>query len=102
MLDSSTNKREPPRYNWNIVENGVKHHKPNQTKPDMLDSVTVCRFRTINNKLPIETGKWQIIDRGQRICNLCNKLQIGDEYHYFFNCIFLRHKHKEFIKAFFH
>jgi hypothetical protein len=29
----------------------------NQTKPDMLDSVTVCRFRTINNKLPIETGK---------------------------------------------
>ena len=21
----------PPRYNWNIVESGVKHHKPNQT-----------------------------------------------------------------------
>jgi len=19
----------PPRYNWNIVESGVKHHKPN-------------------------------------------------------------------------
>jgi hypothetical protein len=22
----------PPRYNWNIVESGVKHHNPNQTK----------------------------------------------------------------------
>jgi hypothetical protein len=22
----------PPRYNWNIVESSVKHHKPNQTK----------------------------------------------------------------------
>ena len=21
---------KPPRYGWNIVENGVKHHKPNQ------------------------------------------------------------------------
>jgi hypothetical protein len=23
-----------PRYNWNIVESGVKHHKPNQTAKD--------------------------------------------------------------------
>ena len=27
----STNKNWPPRYNWNIVESGVKHYKPNQT-----------------------------------------------------------------------
>jgi hypothetical protein len=26
---SSTNKTWPPRYNWNIVESGVKHHDPN-------------------------------------------------------------------------
>ena len=25
---SSTNKTDSPQYNWNIVENGVKHHKP--------------------------------------------------------------------------
>ena len=23
---------EPPRYNWNIVENGIKHHNPNPLK----------------------------------------------------------------------
>ena len=26
---SSTNKNWPPRYNWNIVEGGVKHHQTN-------------------------------------------------------------------------
>ena len=26
---SSTNKTRQPRYNWNIVESGVKHHNPN-------------------------------------------------------------------------
>ena len=25
---SSINKKLPPQYNWNIVESGVKHHKP--------------------------------------------------------------------------
>ena len=24
----------PPRYNWHIVESGIKHRKPNQTKPE--------------------------------------------------------------------
>jgi hypothetical protein len=30
---SSANKTDRPQYNWNIVESGVKHHKPkpNQT-----------------------------------------------------------------------
>ena len=28
-----------PRYNWNIVESGVKHHKPNQANVMSLNSV---------------------------------------------------------------
>ena len=24
----------PPRYNWNIVESGAKHHKPKPNQPD--------------------------------------------------------------------
>ena len=31
---SSTNKTEPPRYNWNIVESGVKHSYPNNDEND--------------------------------------------------------------------
>ena len=30
-----------PRYNWNITESGVKHHKLNQTT---LDTYVACRF----------------------------------------------------------
>jgi hypothetical protein len=29
ILVSSTNKNWQPRYNWNIVESGVKHYNPN-------------------------------------------------------------------------
>ena len=32
----------------------------------------LCRFRTGNYKLPIETGRWENIERTERICNLCN------------------------------
>ena len=45
-----------------------------------------CRFRTCNVKLPIEVGRWLNIPRENRICNLCLKNEIGDEYHYLFNC----------------
>ena len=34
---------KPPRYNWNIVESGVKHHKPNPvTNGSIIDHS--CRF----------------------------------------------------------
>ena len=26
----------PPRYNWNIVESGIKHHKPQPTKYNLV------------------------------------------------------------------
>jgi hypothetical protein len=28
-VDDADSKHWPPRYNWNIVESGVEHHKPN-------------------------------------------------------------------------
>ena len=37
-------------------------------------------------KFPIETGRWQNIERENRKCVLCNSDAIGDEYHYIFNC----------------
>ena len=32
----------PPRYNWNIVESGVKHHKPNPWSCDILFGIWNC------------------------------------------------------------
>ena len=48
----------------------------------------LCRLRCSSHKLPIETGRFFAIDRSERICNLCNKQELGDEFHYLFNCTY--------------
>ena len=56
---------------------------------DLLNNrnrITVCKFRTCNHKLPIETGRWHRIDRSERFCKLCNSNKIGDEFHFILEC----------------
>lgn len=48
--------------------------------------VLFTKFRTCNHKLPIETGRWSNIERFHRICLLCNKNTLGDEYHFVMEC----------------
>jgi hypothetical protein len=48
----------------------------------------VLLFRTTNHKLPIETGRWNGIDRENRQCLKCNSRSIGDEFHYIMECHF--------------
>jgi hypothetical protein len=40
------------------------------------DIYTLCKFRTTNHKLPIETGRWNNIDRVNRICTKCDNITI--------------------------
>ena len=47
-----------------------------------------CKFRCLSHKLPIEKGRFLNIERNERICLLCNKNELGDEFHYLFNCEF--------------
>jgi hypothetical protein len=46
------------------------------------DIYTLCKFRTTNHKLSIETGRWNNIDSVNRICTKCDNIAIGDEYRY--------------------
>jgi hypothetical protein len=46
----------------------------------------LMKFRTINHKLPIEKGRYQNIAREMRLCEICEKDCIADEYHYLFVC----------------
>lgn len=64
----------------------------------------LCRFRTCNMKLPIETGRWQNIPRQNRLCTLCNMNEIGDEFHYLFNCseIELVNARKKFMPKYYY
>ena len=51
--------------------------------------ITLSRFRTTNNRLPIERGRWENVDRLQRFCNLCTGNMLGDEFHYLLECTYM-------------
>ena len=63
-----------------------------------------CKFRTGNARLPIETGRWKDIPRENRFCNLCNRNEIGDEFHYLFDCTdnFLKQARQTFIPNYYY
>ena len=53
---------------------------------DDKDRQLLCKFRTCNHWLPIEIGRWQGIERQNRTCNIRDKNEIGDEFHYVLQC----------------
>jgi hypothetical protein len=68
---------------------------------EYTNAVLLCRFRTCNTKLPIETGRWLNIPRHDRAYILCNNRHIGDEYHYLLECQFVCSEEKRmFTKIF--
>ena len=48
--------------------------------------ICISKFRCENHRLPIVTGRYQNVERSNRICNLCQSRLIGDEFHYLFVC----------------
>lgn len=46
----------------------------------------VLKFRLSNHKLPVQQLRAQAIPRDERICIMCDLGEIGDEFHYLFNC----------------
>jgi hypothetical protein len=59
---------------------------------------TLFYFRTGNNKLPVEVGRWRNshLPYNERKCLKCMLNDIGDEYHYLLRCPYFtiaRHKY---------
>jgi len=44
------------------------------------------RFRCSNHRLPVELGSYTDTPRHLRLCTICEDIQVGDEYHYVFEC----------------
>ncbi len=42
----------------------------------------VCNFRVNNTRIPQVTGRYKVLDRKQRLCNLCDDNHFRDEYHH--------------------
>lgn len=57
----------------------------------------MIKFRNRNHKLPVETGNWNKIPLNLRICTICN-LNIGDEFHYLFECPAIANERKRYIR----
>jgi len=68
---------------------------------NLSDSIKICRFRTTNHHLPVETGRWRHIERENRFCHLCNCQKLGDEYHYILECSSLFEKRKQYLPKYF-
>ena len=60
--------------------------------------ISMIRFRTTNNKLPVNTFRFLDIVRENRICTKCNIGSVGDEFHYILNCSYFNEKRKECLK----
>ena len=71
--------------NYRIYKTEHKFENYLITLPPKLRNIFV-NYRLCNNKLPIETGRWLNIERNLRKCTLCNKNNVGDEFHYVFEC----------------
>ncbi len=62
----------------------------------MKYTFTLGKFRCVNHRLPVVTGRYLNINSTDRICNLCPIDDIGDEFHYLFRCIHFE-RHREMI-----
>ena len=48
--------------------------------------MAVTKMRTYCHFLPTESGRYEKIPRAERLCPLCNRSEIGDEFHYLLKC----------------
>jgi hypothetical protein len=57
----------------------------------------LCRFRTSNHRLAFQIDWWRKINLVNRVCNLCLSKELGDEYHYLFECTEFNHDRARLI-----
>ena len=61
----------------------------------------MCKLRSGNIKNPSVTGRFDNIVVHERICTLCSRGSIGDEFHYLFECDAFTNVRKLSIKPYF-
>lgn len=86
----------PKLLNYRIFKTELKLEKYLTCLPKNL-SLELCKFRCLNSKIPIEKGRFLGIEREQRLCTFCDKHELGDEFHYLFNCSFLSNERRKYL-----
>ena len=65
-------------------------------------AISLVRFRTTNNRLPVNVLRFEDIPRVERVCTNCNMTEIGDEFHYLFVCPFFKEKRIELLPKYYY
>jgi hypothetical protein len=60
-------------------------------------AIAFFKFRCMNHKMPIETGRYFNLDRSLRVCCLCSENLFGDEFHYLFECSYFQCLRKTYL-----
>ena len=63
--------------------------------------LTLLKFRTTNNQLPVNVLRYQDVTRNERICQKCDLGDVADEFHILFTCTFFKRKREELIPTFY-
>ena len=63
---------------------------------------TLLKFRLRNHRLPVETGCWDSTSLADRKCTSCSKNDVGDEFHYLFDCDHFISDRKKFLSSYFY
>ena len=63
------------------------------------EATALCRFRCGNHKLPIVTGRYNKVEKSERVCPLCNTKAIGNEHHYLFTCPAFTRERSKYINT---
>ena len=64
--------------------------------------IPLIKFRTANFKLPIETGRWENVNIEDRKCMLCDKNDLGDDFHYLLTCPYFEHDRTTLLKPYYY
>ena len=59
--------------------------------------VSMTKFRCRNTKLPVVTGAYCNTPYNERLCNMCNLHEIGDEFHFIFKCSYFKKERKKYL-----
>ena len=63
--------------------------------------IPIAKFRTTNHHLPVEKGRWENIERSQRVCTICNRNALGNEFHYLFECDAFEDSRKMYLPSYY-
>lgn len=71
------------------------------TKLNGTNLLNMLKFRTCNHKFPVERGRWENVEYSERKCELCQKNDVGDNFHYLLVCPFFKNQLKQYLHPYY-